>query len=62
MIVPHAEVALEGLLVDVEEVVVGGDAASSTDVLEGFELRQRQLRQCFGYPDQGQHLFFPLRE
>src|ERR1700729_1655602 len=47
MIVPHAEVALEGFLVDVEEVVVGGDAASSTDVLQGFELRQRELRQCF---------------
>ena len=60
--VPHAEVAFEGLLVDVEQVVVRRDAASRVHVLQGFELGQHKLRQRLGFPDQSQHLVFPLRK
>ena len=57
---PHPEVALERLLVDVEEVVIRGDAASGMHVRERLELGQLGLRQRLRVADQRQHLLAPL--
>ncbi len=60
MVVPHPEVPLEGLLVGVEQPVVGGDAPAGVHVLQRLELGQEGLRQGLGVPDQGAHLVLPL--
>ncbi len=40
VVMPHPEVPLEGLLVRLEEIVVGGDAPAGMHVLERLEVRQ----------------------
>src|SRR6516162_10402040 len=62
MVLPHAEVAFEGPLINVEEVMVGGNAPSGVNVSQGFELRELRLRQHLGLPDQVRHFVFPVSE
>ncbi len=61
VVMPHPEVALERLLVDVEELVVRGHAAPGVDVLERLELRQLGRGQRLRVADQREHLLAPLR-
>ena len=61
MVMPHAEIALERLLINVEEIVVRSDAAPGMHVLERLELGQLELGQCLRVCDERQHLFAPLR-
>ena len=60
VVVPHAKVPLERLLVGLEELMVGGNAAPGVHVRERLEFRQLGLRQCLGGVDQRQHLLAPL--
>src|SRR5881227_3052026 len=61
VVVPHPEVALERLLVDVEERMVCGNAAPGVYVRERLEFRQLELRKRLGFAYQRQHLLAPLR-
>ena len=61
VVMPHPEVSLERLLVGLEQIVVGGDAAAGVHMFERLEFRQRDLGQLLRIADQRQHLVAPLR-
>ena len=61
VVMPHAEVALERLLVYVEEHVVRGHAAPGMHVLERLQGREPWARQGLRIADQLEHLLAPLR-
>ncbi len=61
VVMPHPEVPFQGLLVRVEQVVIGGHAPPGVNVGERLELRQLGLRQRLRIPDELHHFLAPLR-
>jgi len=60
VVMPHSEVAFERFIVDIDQIVIGGDPTTRMHVRERLELGQRRLASDW-HPRSDASFVAPLR-